>query len=184
MKIYLILFLFLTFICNISFGQITHSISVGPELGILSKIAGRSSSYAGPGGSVEYRVKFNAPVAAQLHIGYNHFKDQLGGMVNFLPVRAGLVGFIYKDLIFVNADVGISHYHGVTTNTNQNGLSFGVGAGYKQPLTNNQFIQFSAYFNSHNYKDPAFGQDYNYNWFNFRVAYGLSFKRHNIPKEK
>jgi hypothetical protein len=175
-------FLTLFFIPFFSYSQNTHFVSIGPDLSIPSTNLG--SANVSLGGSFQYQLKFNAPVAAQLHVGYAHFEDQFGGKVSFLPVRAGLAGFLYQDLLFVSADAGFSKYHSPTTGTKQTGFSFGTGAGYRLPLSNKQFLQFSAYYNLHNFKNDLFGQNYNYNWFNIRAAFGLAFGKGKATKEE
>ena len=177
MKQFILSVLFIITICINTKAQLTHSISLGPELSIPGKNFGKSN--LGFGGSFEYMVKFNAPVGIQFHFGYSGFPNKFysNSKISFLPVRLGLVGFIYQDLIFVSADAGISHYHSPSTVTDQNGFSFGAGGGYKLFFDpeKKQFVQLSAYFNMHNFRNDTFGQNYNYGWFNIRAAYGLSW---------
>jgi len=167
---------------HFSYSQISHSISLGPDLALPSKNFGAIKT--GIGGSIDYQVKFQGPIGAQLHIGYNHFKNKVvsNDFVNFLLVRAGIVGFIYQDIIFVAADAGISHYSASTV-TKQTGFSFGIGPGYKLFFNpeKKQFVQLSAYFNLHKFKSPATGS-YNYTWFNIRLAYGFSFSKKHIVR--
>jgi hypothetical protein len=171
---YLVIFIFCLYTSSLR-GQTMQTISIGGDLSVPS--SSLKSSSPSFGGSLQYLFKFNAPVGLQFHVGYNHFKDALGGKVNFLPVRAGVVSYLYEDLLYVYADAGISHYQSPTTTTKQDGFSFGIGAGFRQELSRNNFLQFSAYYNLHNFKLPATGQNYNYTWFNVRAAYGFSFGR-------
>lgn len=160
--------------------QITHSISIGPDLGLPAKSFG-SESTLGIGVSLEYQAKFRAPIAIQVHVGYSHFSNKVlsNDKVSFLPVRIGLAGFVYKDLFFISADAGISHFS-ASTETRQTGFSLGMGPGCKFYLNaeSKQFFQFSAYYNVHNYRQKSGGNSYNYNytWFNVRAAYGFSFR--------
>jgi hypothetical protein len=167
--------------------QVTHSISIGPELSIPIKNFG-SETPTSIGGSVDYQLKFNAPFALQAHIGFNRFKGALvGTRLNFLPVRIGVVGYLYKDILFVSANAGVSFYNSPNGGLPaQTGLGFGAGGGYRQPLNNNKFIQLSGYYNLHKYKGNPYGTaiEYDFTWFNIRLAYGLSFGRSNKEKEK
>lgn len=182
MKLFFLFFISILFSFN-SLSQNNHSLSIGSDLSIPSKnTLGRNTSVS-LGGSIQYQLKFNAPIGLQAHIGYNHFTDGLGGKVNFLPIRGGIVGFIYKDLIYLYADAGISRYHSPTTTTTQNGFSFGSGGGYKLMFNNKQILQISAYFNLHNFRNDIFGQNYNYEWFNIRAAYGFSFGKGKQKEE-
>lgn len=168
---------FFVFMCvhTLIYAQKRNFISMGPDISLPStNLKGTSVSI---GGSFQYQIKFNAPVALQLHAGYSHFKDGFGGKVNFLPIRAGVVGYLYQDILYVYTDAGISHYQSPTTTTKQNGFSFGFGGGYRQKLGVSQFLQFSTYYNLHNFKLAATSQNYNYTWFNIRAAYGFSFGR-------
>lgn len=157
------------------YSQTGHSVSLGTDLGIPTESLGAAK--LGFGGSLQYQLKFSDRIAAQLHIGYSGFsnKHDDNQKVSFLPVRLGAVAFIYQDIIFVSADAGVSHYHSPSTLTNQTGFSFGAGTGYRYLIGNGQFIQISGYYNMHNFKREDTGQDYNYNWFNIRAAYGLSW---------
>ena len=180
------IFLLITFylICGVSLSaQITNSISLGPDFGIPGKRFG-SGARLGIGGSLDYQLKLSVPVGLQIHAGYIKFSDKnySDTWVSFVPIRLGIVGFIYQDLIFAFVDAGISHYHASTT-TKQNGFSFGLGGGYKLFFNpdKKQFVQLSAYYNLHNFKRDITSQNYNYTWFNIRAAYGLSFgKRHIV----
>jgi len=181
MKKKLFIILTLNLVISLSLlSQITHTISFGPDLGLPSKNFGSETSL-GIGGSLEYQFKFNAPVGLQLHAGYNHFPSKLtsNDNINFFPLRAGIVGFVYHDIMFISADFGISYFDepGVEDYT-KSGFSYGVGAGYKIYVNpdKKQFLQLTAYYNSHKYKDDRWGQNYNYTWFNIRAAYGFSFR--------
>ena len=176
------LFLILIFLSNSLFGQITHSINIGPDLGIPGKNISKVSSL-GFGGSFEYVYKFSPKIGARLYTGFSRFNGKTyDGFVAFWPIRAGIQAFIYEDVIFIYADGGISNYS-ASTGTKQTGPSFGFGAGYRQFLSKHQFIQVSAYFNYHKFKKALFSQNYNYTWINFRVAYGLNWGRKSIQKE-
>lgn len=167
------LFLSFIFFNSIIFGQIDHSISLGPDLSIPTESLGRAN--LGFGGSLQYQLKFSAPVAVQLHVGYSSFTNKVYSdqRVSFLPVRLGAVGFVYQDIFFVYADAGISQYHSKSGDPDRSGFSFGAGVGYKQSLDNGQFLQFSAYYNLNKFKRETPGYYYKYNWFNIRAAYGL-----------
>jgi len=179
MKKQLILFVILWKNCVIT-AQIVHSITLGPDLGIPAKNFG-SEATLGIGGSLEYQAKFSKRIGAQFHIGYSHFSNKVlsDDEVNFLPVRIGIVGFFYKESLFVSADAGISHYS-ASVGPSQTGFSFGIGPGYKFYFSHEskQFAQVSMYYNLHNYKEESGGNSYNYNytWFNIRAAYGFSFR--------
>lgn len=175
----------LLFISFESISQNTHRFSIGPDLGLPSKGSFGSTVNVSIGGSVQYQVKFAAPFGLQVHAGYSHFGDNYG-KVSFLPVRAGVVGYLYQDLIYAYADAGASRYHSPTTGTTQTGFSFGAGAGYLLPIDATKFIQLSAYYNLHrfNYKNDPYGQDYNYNWFNVRAAFGFSLGKRKATKEE
>lgn len=164
----------LLFISFASFSQITHRFTIGPDLGLPAKKSFGSTVNVSIGGSVQYQLKFAAPVGLQLHAGYSHFADNYG-KVSFLPIRAGVVGYLYQDLIYAYVDAGASRYHSPTTGTTQTGFSFGAGAGYRLPIDETKFVQLSAYYNLHrfNYKDDLLGRDFNYNWFNVRAAIGF-----------
>lgn len=180
-----IIFLAVFVISDMTYSQVYHSFSAGPEISLPIKNLG-SRTPTSLGGSFEYQLKGeNFPIGVQVHIGFNHFKDALGGKVNFTPARVGAVGFIYQDLIFIYSDVGISRFYSPTTGTKQNGFSFGGGAGYRIPIGEKQFIQLSGYYNLHNYRNNLFAQNYNYTWFNIRAAYGLSFgKKKNLDRDE
>jgi len=173
---------FLLLICDPCYCQPTQSVTFGIDYSITSANFGATKS--GIGGSADYQIKFNAPVGLQFHIGYSHFKNKVlsNDVVNFLPVRAGVVGFLYQDVIFIFADAGISHYS-ASSGTKQNGFSFGIGPGYKLYFNpdKKQFLQLSAYFNLHHFYSNYSG-GYNYTWFNIRAAYGLSFSKKPIEK--
>ncbi|HEX7906387.1 MAG TPA: hypothetical protein VF487_21080 [Chitinophagaceae bacterium] len=183
MKTKVLTFIF-TLCVHFSVGQIVHSISIGPDLGIPTESFGKAN--LGFGGSLEYNVKFSGPVGAQFHIGYQSFSNKIYSdqKVTFLPIRLGVIGFIYQDILFLNADAGISHYYSPSTGTNQNGFTFGAGGGSKLKLGSGQFIQVSAYYNLHHYDGLYAGNGYNYNWFNIRAAYGLSWGKKNDNKSE
>ena len=166
--------------------QVTHSVSLGPDLGLPAKSFG-SESTLGIGGSWNYQAKFKGPIGFQIHAGYIHFSNKVlsDDKVDFIPIRFGPVAYIYKDVFFIFADVGVSHFS-ASTGTKQTGFSFGLGPGYNIYIgpESKHFLQFSAYYNLHNYKHESGGNSYNYNytWFNIRAAYGFSFSRKPIAK--
>ena len=169
------------FVINYLQGQVSHSLSIGPDLGLGANFG--KSSKASIGGSIEYVAKFSDIFGIRLSSGYNKFKGKVyDDFVSFLPVRAGVQAFVYEDLIFVFTEAGIANYK-ASTGTEKTGPSFDIGAGYRLPIANSQFVQLSAYFNFYRYKGDPPGGDFNYTWFNFRVAYGLSFGKKNTPKE-
>jgi hypothetical protein len=162
-------------------GQVTHSVTLGPDLGLGANFG--NSSKASLGGSIEYVAKLNSIIGIRLSGGYNKFKGKYyEDYVSFLPIRAGIQAFLYQDLLFAFMEGGIANYK-ASTGTEKTGPSFSIGAGYRQAIAENQFIQFSTYFNYNKYKGDPPGGNLNYTWFNFRVAYGLSFGKKNTPKE-
>jgi len=164
-----------------TFSQVTHSISLGPDVGLGSNFG--KSSKASLGGSIEYVAKLSDIFGIRLSAGYNKFKGKVyDDYVSFLPIRAGVQAFVFEDVIFFFIEGGVAKFK-ASTGTEKTGPSFDIGAGYRVPLTYNQFIQLSGYFNYYRYKGDPPGGDLNYTWFNFRVAYGLSFGKKNTPKE-
>ncbi len=184
MKVFFIFFLFA--IPCISFCQLEHSVSLGPDLSIPSKENLGTATPVSIGGSVQYQLKFSTHIAAQLHVGLSRFKGVLGSKVSFIPLRLGLVGYIYRDKIFLNADAGISLYRSPNALPNQSGFGFGAGGGYRQTLQNNQFIQLSGYYNLHKYKGSPYGSpiEYDFNWVNIRLGYGFGFGKPKKIKEE
>lgn len=172
-RFFFVFFLFSFCVTAVS-GQLKHSLNLGPDIGIPTTAFAKSTSLSF-GGSIEYHLKFKAPIGLQARFGYNPFKDGNNDEVRFTPLRVGLVGYIFQDLLFVNADAGISQYYSPTTDTKKSGFSFGAGVGYRFPVSSNKFVQLSAYYNLHNYKDKMYGQNFNYSWFNLRAAFGISF---------
>jgi len=168
-------------------GQSNHFISLGADLSIPIKNLG-SKTPTSIGGSIDYQLKFKAPVGLQAHVGFNRFKGAIfGTILNFLPIRVGVVGYLYKDLLFVSADAGVSFYSSPNGGLPaQTGFGFGAGAGYRQPVNKNQFIQLSGYYNLHKYKDTPYGTplEYNFTWFNIRLAYGFSFGKGKDKKNE
>lgn len=159
-------------------GQTVHSISLGPNLGLGANFG--NSSKASIGGNFEYVAKFSSVIGARASVAYNKFRDKANEdrYVSFLPVRAGVQAFIYQDIFFVYAEGGIATYKSSNPDPALTKFSWSLGAGYRQPLAQNQFLQFSAWFN-HFKHNP----NLTYTWFNFGVAYGLSFGKKNGPKE-
>lgn len=164
--------------CSLSaFGQVLHSISLGPNLGVGANFG--KSSKASFGGSIEYVAKFSDMFAVRVSGAYNKFKGSYyDDYVSFLPIRAGGQAFIYQDIIFLYAEGGIATYKSSNPDPALTKFSWAVGTGYRQALTNSQFLQFSAWFNYFKHNPHL-----NYTWFNFSVAYGLAFGKKNAPKE-
>lgn len=162
------------------YSQASHSLHIGPHLGIPSNNLGNAS--LGFGGSVEYNLKFRGPIGGQFHLGYSRFSNKSisDQEVTFLPIRIGAIAYIYEEIFFINADAGISRYSSKSTGTKQSGFTLGIGTGYRQPLTGGQFVQFSAYFNLHHFEGATGARGYNYSWFNIRAAYGLSWGRKKL----
>jgi hypothetical protein len=173
--------IYILFVGNYLQGQVLHSLSVGPDLGVGANFG--KSSKASIGGSLDYVAKFSSVIGVRVSAGYNKFKGKVyDDYVSFLPIRAGVQAFLAEDLIFVYGEGGVAKFN-ASTGTEKTGPSFSFGAGGRQPIGNNQFVQFSVYFNYYKYKGDPPGGDLNYTWFNFRVAYGLSFGKKNTPKE-
>ena len=178
----LIFFFIIAFGAKSTLSQTTHSISIGPDLGLGANFG--KSSKASIGGSLEYVTRFNDKIGIRLAGGYNKFKGSYyDDYVSFLPVRIGVHAFLSQDVIFSFAEAGIANYK-ASTGTKKTGPSFGIGAGYRQAIADNQFIQFSAIFNLYRYKGNSPAGSFNYTWFNFRVAYGFSFGKKNKGKEE
>lgn len=174
------LLMYFTFAYNGN-GQIKHSLTIGPNLGVGANF-GKAAKLS-LGGSLEYVIKFSDRLGARLYGGYNRFNDKNypDAYVSFLPVRAGIQGFVYEDVLFVFADGGIANYKS-STDTKKTGPSFGIGAGHRLPIGKSQFVQTSAWFNYYRLEVPPF-TNLKYTWFNFRVAYGFSFGKKNEPEE-
>jgi hypothetical protein len=175
---FLIFFLFVT-IVNKSHSQISHSVSIGPDLGIGANF-GKGSKLS-PGGSFNYTLHLSDKFGIRLHAGYNKFNAKIkGDYVSFLPLRAGLQAFIYKDIFFVFAEGGVATFNDSTPEDPLSKFSWAAGLGRNIPLNEkgNQYIQTSACFNFFKH-----GQYLNYTWFNLRAAYGLSWgKKKNQEK--
>ena len=56
------------------YSQASHSLHIGPHLGIPSNNLGNAS--LGFGGSVEYNLKFRGPIGGQFHLGYSRFSNK------------------------------------------------------------------------------------------------------------
>lgn len=155
---------------------------MGPDLGLGANFG--KSSKASIGGSLEYVAKLSDKIGLRLAGGYNKFKGSYyDDYVSFLPIRIGVQAFLYQDMIFSFAEAGMVNYK-ASTGTKKTGPSFGLGAGYRQSIADNQFLQFSAIFNLYRFQRANSGGDFNYTWFNFRVAYGISFGKKNKVKEE
>ncbi len=173
--------LLLALISRISSSQIVHSFTLGPTLGLGANFS--KSSKASLGGSIDYVAKFSSVIGVRVSAGYNKFKGKVyDDYVSFLPIRGGVQAFLAEDLIFIYGEGGVAKFK-ASTGTEKTGPSFSFGAGRRQPIGSNHFIQLSVYFNYYKYKGDPPGGDLNYTWFNFRAAYGLSFGKKNKPKE-
>ena len=102
----LTLLITLIFIQTSIIAQVTHSVNIGPSVGLPGK--NLKAAKTGWGGELDYTAKFALPIGAHIHIGYTHFtnKNFTDEQLSFMPVRAGLTGFIFQDQIFVTADAG------------------------------------------------------------------------------
>ena len=150
-----------------SFSQ--NSISVGPQLGFASNFS--SSAKTGFGGGVEYTNQFSEHVGARFYAGYDRFKGKYfaDDVVSFVPFRAGLQAFLYKDIISAYAEAGVASFHAKSSGSHNTNFSFALGAAYRMPLgLSQQFIQVSGYYNYYKYSEHL-----NYTWYNIRVAYGF-----------
>ena len=176
----LILLLFLFTKSGISQGM--HSITIGPDLGLGSNFG--KTSKVSIGGSIEYVARLNEIFGIRLAGGYNRFNGKTyDGYVSFLPLRTGLQYFLYRDIFYMHTDIGIARYS-ASSGTKKTGPYLAIGAGFRQSLLNDQFIQFSSYFNFYKLSVDPPGDDLNYTWFNLRVAYGFSFgKKINTGEE-
>lgn len=128
----------------------------------------------------DYVAYITPKLGLRLHGGYNKFKGKIfDDYVSFLPVRAGVQGFIYQDLIFAFAEGGIATYKSSNPGSSRTKFSWAIGGGYNQHINEKktQFIQTSAWFNFFKHNEYL-----NYTWFNLRVAYGFSFGK-RPPKE-
>jgi hypothetical protein len=162
---------------DICSSQVTHSITLGPDLGIGANFG--KSSKASIGGTLEYVAKFSPVVGIRLSGGYNRFNGKFyDDHVSFLRARAGFQAHLYQDIFFVFAEGGIATFKSSNPDPALTKFSWAAGAGYRQPLNKGQFLQFSAWFNYFRHNPNL-----TYTWFNFRAAYGLSFGKKNNPKE-
>jgi hypothetical protein len=163
----------------ISHSQISHSISLGPELAVPGKHM--SGANIGFGGSLVYLFQFSERIGIHLHGGYNQFTGKSGGSskIDFLSARAGLTGFIFEDVIFAFADVGTTSYHSKYTGSKENGISVGVGGGCRFLTGDHQFMQLSISYNPSSIHFDQLGQSYNnrYDWLTIKAAFGLLFKK-------
>ena len=83
----LLIFFAIIHLQNQAISQITHSISLGPDFGIPGKHFGTAAKL-GLGGSLDYQLKFSAPVGLQVHVGCIKFSDKgvQNSWVTFLPL--------------------------------------------------------------------------------------------------
>lgn len=181
-----LIFIYLIFLSVTSFSQLTHSLSLGPELAIPGK--NMSGANIGFGGSLQYQLKFSEKIGIQLHGGYNQFtgKSSSSGKIDFLSARVGLVGYLYEDVIFVSADAGVSRFHANTTGTKKNGFSLGIGGGYRFLIGPTQFAQLSVSYIPNSFRYSQSGQSYTnkYDWFGIRAAVGLNFGKRRSTEER
>lgn len=172
MKKILCIILINSVICLVSSGQVTHSLNIGPDLGLGANF-GRTSK-ASFGGSLEYLAKFTNTVGVRFATGFNQFNAKGTGFISFWPARVGIEVFVFEDLFFVYGEGGIAWFAS-GSGTRNTGPSFAVGAGYRENLTNRQFLQFSTLFNYFKLPIASPEEDLDYTWLNFRVAYGFSW---------
>jgi hypothetical protein len=162
--------------------QSFHSISLGPEMAVPGNHL--SGANIGFGGSLAYLLPLSEKIGIHIHGGYNQFTGKSGSdKIDFLSARAGLTGFIYEDVIFAFADVGTIHYHSNYTDKG-NGISVGVGGGSRFLIGPSQFMQLSISYNPSTIHYNRLGQSYSsrYDWLTIRAAFGLLFKRKEIPE--
>jgi hypothetical protein len=178
MKKRFLFFFILTLFTKSIFSQVTHSISIGPDIGVGANFG--KSSKASIGGSFEYAVHFSPQIGIRLSTGYNKFNGKyFDDYVSFYTIRGGLQSFIYQDIFFVFADAGTATYKSSNPDPALTKFSWATGAGYRQTLGQGQFLQFSAKFNFFRHNPHL-----TYTWFNFRAAYGFSFGKKNKVKEE
>jgi hypothetical protein len=176
MKHIFIIFLLFSLSSN---SQISHSISLGPELAVPGK--NMSGANIGFGGSLAYLFQFSERIGIHLHCGYNQFSGKSGGSnkIDFLSARAGISSFIVEDVIFAFADVGTTRFHSSYTGTKENGISVAVGGGSRFLVGTNQFMQLSISYNPSSIHFDQLGQSYNnrYDWLTIKAAFGLLFRK-------
>jgi hypothetical protein len=156
-----------------SFAQ--SAISIGPQLGFASNFS--SSAKMDVGGSIEYTGQFSEHIGARFYTGYDRFKGKYfaDDAVSFVPIRAGLQGFLYKDIFSVYVDAGVASYHAKGSESHKTNFSYAFGAAYQIPLRlDQQFVQVSGYYNYY-----KFSQQLNYTWYNIRLAYGFRLGHKN-----
>jgi hypothetical protein len=182
MKRKLLVFIITFLVGKSILSQVTHSITIGPDLGLGANFG--KSSKGSIGGSLEYVAQLSEKIGIRLSGGYNKFNGRYyDDYVSFLPIRIGVQAFVFEELIFAFTEAGIAKYK-ASSGTEKTGPSLSFGAGYRQPLSGRQFIQTSVYFNYYKYKGDPPGGDLNYTWFNFRIAYGFSFGNTRKSKEE
>jgi hypothetical protein len=148
---------------------------VGPQLGFASNFS--SSAKTGLGASIEYTGQFSEHLGARVYVGYDRFKGKYFAedVVSFLPVRAGLQGFVYKDIFSVFAEAGVASFHAKSTEIHNSNFTYALGVAYRMPLgQSKQFLQVSGAYDYYRYSDQ-----FHYSWYNIRLAYGLGFGRKN-----
>jgi hypothetical protein len=161
--------IFLIFSGNIN-SQISHSLVLGPDLGIGANFG--NSSKLSIGGGINYILHVSPKIGLRLNAGYNRFNGKFfDDYVSFLPIRAGVQSFIYQNVFFAFADGGVATYKSSNPEPSLTKFSWAAGLGLNKPLNEkgSQLIQTTAWFNFYKHS-----QYLNYTWFNIRVAYGFS----------
>jgi hypothetical protein len=179
MKKCVLLFVLFLKMISMAYSQIGHSVSIGPDLGIGANF-GKASKLS-LGASFNYTLHLSDKVGIRLHAGYNRFNANIpGDYVSFLPLRAGLQAFVYKDIFFVFAEGGVTTFNDSTPEDPLSKFSWAAGLGRNIPLDEKgkSFIQVSACFNFYKHRQYS-----NYTWFNLRAAYGLSWGKKKIQEK-
>ena len=160
---------FLLFQALLTFAQ--SSISVGPELGVPANFS--KSTSVGFGGSLDLAYNIAPSFGPRISLGYNRFKGRYleDDVISFVPIRVGIQG-ILADAIILYGEAGTAFYHANRNGTNEKNFSYALGAGYMIPLGHKEFLQVSGSYNFFRYNEYL-----TYTWFNFRVAYGLNFRK-------
>jgi len=168
------IFVIVSALFQFQFASAQFFATTGPAAGFASNFA--ESSKMGSGWELEAGYKFSKNFGAGLSIDYMLFRGKIieDSYVNFLPIRAGIHGFL-SDQIFVYGETGVGSYWD-NNKTQKTGFTYALGAGYRIPIRPsnqfiNQFIQLSA---SYNYFQ--FDENLHYTWFGVKVAYGFSME--------
>jgi hypothetical protein len=166
---YLSIFLIFFIIAFCGYSQ--SSFSIGPQIGFGSNLG---NSKLGIGGSLDYTNKFSENVGIRASAGYTHFQHKIvnESHISFIPVRAGLQGFI-GNVFFVYGEAGIGFYK--TGFSDGSKFSYAFGMGYNAHFgLNKQYVEVSAFYNS-----IPLGANTLYRWFNLRLAYGFNLGKKN-----